>query len=66
MNIKFDTESRAAYWKLSDRPVSKTVEVSNHIVCDLDKSGNLCGLEFLNYSTTEWAEIEKYMKEKTA
>lgn len=59
MNIKFDTESGAAYWKLSETPVNKTVKVSEHVVCDLDEAGNLCGLEFLNYSSKDWESIAK-------
>ena len=61
MNVQFDI---AAYWKVSPETVAKTVEVSQHILCDIDAAGNLCGLEFVNYSPVQWAEVEKNLLTK--
>jgi len=65
MNLSFDSKSGAAYWKISTKPIAKTVEVSTHVMCDIDAAGNLCGLEFLNYSASQWAEVEKNILTKS-
>jgi len=66
MNIEFDTQSGAAYWKISQEPITKTVEVSQHVMCDIDEAGNLCGVEFLNYSPVQWAAVEKNLLTQNA
>jgi len=47
MRTTFDAEADAMYIYLSERPVSRTVQVSNRIAVDLDADENLRGIEIL-------------------
>jgi uncharacterized protein YuzE len=50
-NIKYDQLVDAAYIKLSEAKIAKTVEKSDLIIVDYDKRGRICGVELLNVST---------------
>jgi len=47
MRISYDREADAMYLYWTERPVERTVEVSNRVKVDLDKEGNLRGIEVL-------------------
>lgn len=50
MKITYDKIANAAYMTLRKGRVAKTVEMSDNVIIDLDKSGNLLGIEMLDAS----------------
>ncbi len=50
MKITYDKIADAAYMVLRKGKVAKTVEMSESVIIDLDKKGNLLGIEMLNAS----------------
>ncbi|GAW54730.1 DUF2283 domain-containing protein [Nocardioides sp. PD653] len=48
ITIEVDTEARAAYIKLSDNDVSRTVAFDDTVQIDLDESGAAVGIEILS------------------
>lgn len=52
MRTTFDADADAMYIYLSERPVARTVRVSNRIAVDLDGDDNLRGIEILFVSKT--------------
>ncbi len=51
MKITYDKIADAAYMVLRKGKVSKTVEMSSNVIIDLDKKGNLLGIEMLEASS---------------
>ena len=47
MRTTFDAQADALYIYLSEKPVARTVRVSNRIAVDLDADENLRGVEVL-------------------
>ncbi len=50
MKITYDKIADAAYMVLRKGKVAKTVEMSESVIIDLDKKGNLLGIEMLSAS----------------
>lgn len=50
MKITYDKIADAAYMTLRKGKVAKTVEMSDSVIIDLDKKGNLLGIEMLDAS----------------
>jgi len=50
MKITYDKIANAAYMTLRKGKISKTVEMSDSVIVDLDKSGNILGIELLEAS----------------
>ena len=50
MKITYDKVADAAYMTLRKGRVAKTVEMSDSVIIDLDKKGNLLGIEMLDAS----------------
>lgn len=50
MKTTFDSTARAGYIQFSEQKAAQTIPVNDQILCDLDASGMLCGVEFLNIS----------------
>lgn len=50
MEIRYDKSADAAYFKLKKGKVSKTKEFADKVLIDLDKKGNVLGVEILNVS----------------
>ncbi len=50
MKITYDKIADAAYMTLRKGRVSKTVEMSDNVIVDFDKKGNLLGIEMLSAS----------------
>jgi uncharacterized protein YuzE len=48
MQFQLDRKLNALYVSLREAPVAKTVEITDTIYYDIDDSGNLLGVEFLN------------------
>lgn len=51
MKITRDRTADAAYFKVSDTPVARTLEVDEDIYIDLDADNNVVGVELLNASS---------------
>ncbi|OGG39955.1 hypothetical protein A2118_01250 [Candidatus Kaiserbacteria bacterium GWA2_50_9] len=50
MKITYDKIANAAYMTLRKGKVAKTVEMSESVIVDLDKKGNILGIEMLDAS----------------
>ena len=50
MEIKFDTKADALYIRLKKEKVYRTMSTKDNYLIDLDKKGNVIGIEILNYS----------------
>lgn len=50
MKITYDKVANAAYMTLRKGKVAKTVEMSDSVIIDLDRKGNLLGIEMLDAS----------------
>jgi uncharacterized protein YuzE len=50
MKITYDKIANAAYMTLRKGKVAKTVEMADDVIIDLDKKGNLLGIELLDAS----------------
>ena len=50
MKISYDKIADAMYLNLRKGKVSKTVEITDHLLADMDKEGNILGIEMLNVS----------------
>jgi len=50
MNIKYDQSSDAVYIRLKESKYSESDEISNNIILDFDKKGNVIGIEILDAS----------------
>ena len=49
--LTVDADASAAYFYVNDRKVSKTVEVNDSVLVDLDADGHTVGVEFLSLLT---------------
>ncbi len=50
MKITYDKIANAAYMTLRKGRVAKTVEMSDNVIVDLDRKGNILGIEMLDAS----------------
>ena len=50
MEIKLDTKADALYIRLKKDKAHRTVSTKDNYLIDLDKKGNVVGIEVLNYS----------------
>lgn len=50
MIINYDKVADAIYFKMSEGKVNKTVKMDDRLVADMDKDGNIVGLEMLDAS----------------
>jgi uncharacterized protein YuzE len=51
MNVTYDKVADAVYIQIKKGKIEKTVEVSGIVMHDLDKKGNVLGIELLSAST---------------
>jgi uncharacterized protein YuzE len=51
MKINYDKVADAVYFSMSDGKVATTRELEDRLIVDLDKSGNVIGVELLEAST---------------
>lgn len=49
MKIEYDKSADAAYIRFSSAKVKETIEIKEGLLADLDKNGNVRGLEILNF-----------------
>jgi uncharacterized protein YuzE len=50
MKATYDAAARAHYVHLTERPVSRTVELSDSVMVDLDENGDVVGVEVLEHA----------------
>lgn len=50
MKIEFDKEADALYIEFSDKEFSKNEKVNDNTILDMDKEGNVIGIELLDVS----------------
>lgn len=50
MQIKYDKVADAVYMSVSAGKVSKTVRMEDRLIVDMDKEGNVIGIELLDAS----------------
>jgi len=50
MKIRYDQSSDAVYIRLKESKYSESDEISNNIILDFDKKGNVIGIEILDAS----------------
>ncbi|MFA5916992.1 MAG: DUF2283 domain-containing protein [Candidatus Gracilibacteria bacterium] len=55
-NITFDKEANAGYLSFSDNNVSKTIALNNKIICDLDETGMIVGIEFIGIKKDDFSK----------
>jgi uncharacterized protein YuzE len=48
MNLEYDVEADAAYIRFSETPRSRTEEISDVCIVDLDPAGNVVAIELLS------------------
>ena len=50
MKLKVDKESNALYFRLDEKAIVESEEVSPGVILDFDKNGRVVGVEFLDIS----------------
>ena len=50
MKVTYDKVADAMYIQIKPGKINSTVEISNTVIHDLDKKGNVLGIEILNAS----------------
>ena len=53
----YDLTAQCGYISFSERKVSKTVPLNDSVICDLDDSGMLVGIELLSIPKESFDEI---------
>lgn len=53
MTIQLDRVADAVYMKLTDSKITKTVEVTDRLIMDLDEKGDTVGIEILDASSQQ-------------
>ena len=66
VKVEFSPEGvLAAYFRMSDKPVAKTVETEiDDVLVDLDRDGEVVGLELINPQTRSLEGILKRLSKK--
>ncbi|MEK7192476.1 MAG: DUF2283 domain-containing protein [Patescibacteria group bacterium] len=62
MEIKYDPIAKAGYLKLKRGKISKTIKVKENLIIDLDKKGEVLGVELLDFSLPLSANKKSYAK----
>lgn len=53
MKTIIDREAKAAYITISTKPIQHSVVVTDSLVCDVDKEGDIVGIECINISAQQ-------------
>lgn len=61
MDIKYDSIADAVYLAIGKGEVSKTLEIKDRLQVDVDKEGNILGIEILDASSQQ--DLVKNLKE---
>ncbi|OHA46320.1 MAG: hypothetical protein A2541_02710 [Candidatus Taylorbacteria bacterium RIFOXYD2_FULL_36_9] len=65
MKIQYDKIADAMYVYLSfKKKIAKTIEINDRLLVDVDKKGNVVGIEMLNISAqSDMTDLKKIAKE---
>lgn len=63
--IEYDTDAEAVYIRLSSGDVAETVEISATLYIDVDKDGNLIGVEVLGVDSSALSKLPGLTGEAT-
>jgi len=63
MKINYDKVADAIYFTLSSDKVEKSVRMNDQLVVDISKEGNVIGIELLDASSKQGAELEKNIRQ---
>ena len=66
VSITFDKDANAFYIKISDKKTLKTIPSGNDMFADVDKRGEIVGLEILNSTENIPEELAKAITRTTA
>ena len=62
MNINYDKIADAIYFKMKEGKVEKTLEMNDRLIVDLDKKGNVLGIELLDASSQQGKNLENMVR----
>ena len=63
MKIQYDKEADAIYLYFKKGKHGKTIKLKDHLLADIDKAGNILGIEILNISSQiSQKQIKSYIK----
>lgn len=62
MKITYDKVADAIYFYLRKSKVAKTICVNKHVNLDVDKDGEIIGIELLYTSSQQGKELEKNIR----
>ncbi len=62
-SLEYDPQADAVYIKMIRRKVSKTVEIDDTTMADLDKKNHIIGIEIINFSKTK-VDLTKLITEQ--
>ena len=62
MKINYDKVADAIYFTIRKGVVAKTISVNEYLKADLDKNGETIGIEILDASSEQGAELEKNIR----
>jgi uncharacterized protein YuzE len=62
MKINYDKVADAIYFTVRKGEVAKTISVNEYLKADIDKNGETIGIEILDASSEQGAELEKNIR----
>lgn len=62
MKINYDKAADAMYFSIKEGKVSKTLQINDHLNMDVDRDGETLGIEILDASSKQGAELEKNIR----
>ncbi|MCK5060146.1 MAG: DUF2283 domain-containing protein [Candidatus Pacebacteria bacterium] len=63
MKINYDKVADAIYFTVKNAKVAKSVKVDDHLVVDMSSDGEIVGMELLDASSEQGAELEKNLRD---
>ncbi len=53
MNVKYDIVADAVYLRVGEARVARTIKMEDRFLVDMDRAGNVVGIEILDASSQE-------------
>jgi uncharacterized protein YuzE len=63
MKIKYDKVADAIYFRISEGKIAKSLKMGDHFVIDVSEKGDVIGMELLDASSTQGAELETNIRQ---
>ncbi|MSR71225.1 MAG: DUF2283 domain-containing protein [Candidatus Taylorbacteria bacterium] len=64
MKIEYDKEVDAMYLKVKNGSVQKTVKMNKNVLVDVNREGEILGIEMLDASSSSLFSLHKFAKSK--